>query len=471
MFDLKYRPKKIGDILGNAGVVKLLRSRSINGSLPGRSMMFGGPKGCGKTTLARIVAKAISCTNKDHGEPCCKCDVCLSIEDGVSPSVDEFDAATQGTVERIRSIINDANYDTFDGSPRVVILDEAHRLSKQSQDALLKPMEERKFIVILCTTEPHAIRTAIRDRVEEYSVSTPSKRDLVTRMTYVCDQEHVSYDISALELIADYNKLNPRTSLTTLETISGLGEISDVGVREVLRFDNYEKLSESLGLLDVNPSAAFSILDHLFIQEGPSWVRDNIVLAVSGSMKAAVGARNTFPVPTDFYKNRGSTWVKVARDLSLLDKVNSSSIESILLDSMKFIETRVQPVFEVSATSSTGDVAKTGTQKQSVPSVPPLVDTTPVDTKTGFSQVLSSLSKKDKSDEIKNPTGSSSPPLEIDGVKFTSDERLTTLDDKIRSRVESSSLNEKPVSQVGLDKKSVPIPPQEFSRVFTGIFK
>lgn len=461
--DLKYRPRKFSDLLGNKGIIELLVKRSIGGTLIDRSMMFGGPKGLGKTTMARIVAKAIACPNKENGEPCCECSLCQSVDDGTSESFDELDAATQGTVDRIRSIVQDLDLGTMDGNPRVVVFDEAQRLSKAAQDALLKPMEDRRVIVILCTTEPHSIKTAIRDRVEEYPVSPPSVEEITNRLQHICKIELIEYDREALDLIVMLNHSNPRTSITSLETIHTLGRITKDNVRQVFRFDSMEDIVKALSLIDSSPVEAFSIFDRLSSHESPTWIRDNIVAAISSALRVSVGAKPTYSIPTMFFPTRGRAWAELAASLSRIDRPDFAAVEAVLMASSPALET---VVFDIPPPPP---VAK-------IPSVkvihsPPLpVVEEPVQKIESQQEIVDKLSKNIGSSKktetiIDKPENSKS--LEVDGIKFTSTETLTSLDMKIKS----SSPPESPVpvtdARVQCESGSKPIPPKEFARVFS----
>jgi DNA polymerase III subunit gamma/tau len=450
--DIKYRPRYFKDVLGNEGIVKLLTIRSKNGTLSGRSMMFYGPKGCGKTSLARIVGKAIACSNSENGEPCCECSICRSIEDGSSESFDEFDAATQGTVDRIRSIVQDLDFGTIDNRPRVIVLDEAHRLSKPSQDALLKPMEDRLVVVILCTTEPHLIKGAIRDRVEEYSVSPPSNNVLVDHLYEICKNEEIKYDVEALELLVQVNKQNPRTSITSLETVSGMGKVTEALIREIYRFDSMEDVCKVLSLIDVEPSSAFQILDHIFARESPVWVRDSIISAISSAIRSSVGAKSTYPVPTNFFPIRGRAWVNLASSLSRIDRPDTAAIEVALFEPMgKTLDDNIM-------TQMSSQLSSTKIEPSSLSTMPPLSSLSPT-------IVHESLPvKKEFPKGSEGPKKTVSKIVEHDGVKFTQDEFLTSLDKKIHNSAPSFEIQPKIESEVSFDQRLVPMPPKEFCR-------
>ena len=463
--DLKYRPRKFSDLLGNKGIIELLLKRSTGGTLIDRSMMFGGPKGLGKTTMARIVAKAIACPNKENGEPCCECSICQSVDNGVSESFDELDAATQGTVDRIRSIVQDLDLGTMDGNPRVVVFDEAQRLSKAAQDALLKPMEDRRVIVILCTTEPHSIKTAIRDRVEEYPVSPPSVEEITNRLQHICKIESIEYDREALDLIVMLNHSNPRTSITSLETIHTLGRITKDNVRQVFRFYSMEDVFRALSLIDSSPIEAFSIFDRLSAHESPTWIRDNIVAAISSALRVSVGAKPTYSIPTVFFPTRGRAWAELAASLSRIDRPDFAAVEAVLMASSPALET---VVFDIPPPPPIARIPSIKAVHSPVPAVE-LVEE-PVQKIESQQEVVDKLSKNigspKKIETVTNKPGNSKS-IEVDGIKFTSTETLTSLDTKIRN----SSPPEDSVSvtdaRVQCESGSKPIPPKEFARVFS----
>ena len=454
--DLKYRPKKFSDIVGNSGVVNLLLRRSRSGTLSGRSMMFGGPKGCGKTSLARIVAMAIVCDDLNDGEPCIECESCVSVMNDSSSEVDEFDAATQGTVDRIRSIIEDLEYGSISGKPRVIILDEAQRLSKPAQDALLKAVEDRKFVVIFCTTEPHKIGEAIRSRLEEYPVSTPSESEIVSRLEYICKEEGITYELEALEIVAKQNKCCPRTSLTSVGTLSLFDGVTIQSTKDLFRYESMEVLVDVLSKLDSNPSSSFENLDTLFIRNGASWVRDNMVAAITSSMRSAVGARYTYPIQSNFYKSQGVSWGDLARGLGHLDRPTQHDIEAVMLSSCISFERPINRAHTDHISTTPLAEIKSPTPAYTQPQTP--ASTQPIPDKPSPPSPTSPPQKI--SQKVSVPRKS----LEIDGVKYTHDEKLTSLDHKIEpgGRV---TISPPPITaEIELDKFKIPISEKEFSR-------
>jgi len=460
-FDLEYRPRRFSDVLGNAGVVKLLRIRSSTGALVGRSMMFGGPKGCGKTSLARVVARAIFCDKLADGEPCGECFGCKSVDDGAADSFDEFDAATQGTVERMRSIIEDLEYGTVSGKSRLIILDEAHRLSKQSQDALLKAMEDRRIVVILCTTEPHNIKTAIRSRVEEYPVSYPPEQELLARLGHVCAQHKIEMELSALELIVSLNARCPRTSLTTLQSASLLGPVTVDSVKQITRFASMEGVVQALCLLQSDPVRATESFDYAFDQEGPAWVRDQVVLAISSAMRVSYGAKPTHPVPPTFWASRGGAWLETANALSLLERPNQADVEAVLFAA----------VIPLPAGTGSVRVPEPSPAPQAAPVIPKAVVAPPEPANEPLKPApappkpVKPVPPPPPSVKVVLPTKDPRT-LEVDGVLFSSDESLTSLDNKIERGGAPPGSDPGPDIRVKFDAESLPMSNKEFARGF-----
>ena len=191
MWDTKYRPLKFGDVLGQEGNVQLLKARLSKGSALDTNYIFSGGHGQGKTTLARILARTMLCldVNKDDPEPCNECDNCVAVLRGSATAYVEQDAASGGTIDNIRSLVEDLPFAVFNAAKRVYVFDEAHRMSRDAQDVLLKPLEEKRMVGIFCTTEPEKIRGPIRSRCEEYAIRKITREDVLVRMNRILDTE------------------------------------------------------------------------------------------------------------------------------------------------------------------------------------------------------------------------------------------------------------------------------------------
>lgn len=235
MWDIKYRPLRFGDVLGQEGSVRVLKSRLQQGSGLGTSYLFSGGHGQGKTTLARILARALLCQQLGQdAEPCNACDNCLGILNGNSEAYTEQDAASRGTIDNMRSIVNDLPFLVPGAPKRVYLFDEAHRMSKDAQDVLLKPIEDKKLVVMFCTTEPEKIRGPIRSRCEDYVIRKVTREDIAKRMMWVLQQENVSFEEDAVLTVVDFSAGHVRDVLNRLEMIAQMGAVTVDAVREHL---------------------------------------------------------------------------------------------------------------------------------------------------------------------------------------------------------------------------------------------
>ncbi len=454
-FDLDYRPRRFADVLGNEGVKKLILTRSRAGTLAGQSMMFGGPKGCGKTTLARIVARAIKCSDLRDGEPCGECASCVSILAETSPDVQELDAASQGTVDRIREMIRDADFGTFDGTDvRVYLVDEAQRLSKPAQDAFLAALESRLFIVIMCTTEPGKILGTIRDRVEEYPVHAPSQSDVEKRLRLVCDERGISAEPEALSAIVTMCVRTPRTSLLSLEAMSALGPVTMGLVGEYYRLSSYEAVVKFFSTLDADIPSALAVLDDLSYRESPTWIRDAMIDAVTGAQRVSIGSTSRYPVPSNFFHLRGREWLTMAKELGAVDRPSMADIEAIVLSGCPAVPLMslapLAPIVD-GPSCYAGDHerwlkrrALEGLEEAALPApAQPTTDSPPPPPPA--------------------PAAPRSTAVEIDGIVFSKEETLTSLDRKI---VKTEPVSERTSVRVELDKSRVPQSEGEFSSAF-----
>jgi DNA polymerase-3 subunit gamma/tau len=238
VWDIKYRPLRFGDVLGQHGTVQLLKARVRQGTALDTSYVFAGYHGSGKTTLARIFARAMSCTQlvdpTGSPEPCNECDNCKDVLNEEGRIYVEKDAASNGTIDHIRAIVDDLPFAVFNASKRIYTFDEAHRMSRDAQDVLLKPIEDKKLVAVFCTTEPEKIRGPIRSRCEEYSIRKITRDDVLGRLKWILDQEQVTYEENALYAIIDHAGAHVRDAVNRLEMVSQMGSITMESVREYL---------------------------------------------------------------------------------------------------------------------------------------------------------------------------------------------------------------------------------------------
>ena len=233
--DTKYRPSSYEDVLGQESAVTVLRQFVKEKRGFHQSYVFCGQHGSGKTTLGRLLARALLCEDPKEGDPCNRCTSCrVFLEGGTHENFEEMDAASKSGKGDLQKIIEDVSYSTFSGKRRIYLFDESHRLSKQALDVLLKPMEdsiegteEKQLVCIFCTTEPEKMRSTIFSRcAPAFVIRAVSPHGIAERLALVCDQEGIEYDPEVLPLIAEVTECHIRDALKTVEGISMLGRLS-----------------------------------------------------------------------------------------------------------------------------------------------------------------------------------------------------------------------------------------------------
>ena len=215
-----WRPQRFDEIVGQQVVTQTLKNAIITKQIS-HAYLFAGPRGTGKTSAAKIFAKAINCHHRQDGEPCNECEICQAITNGQLGDVIEIDAASNNGVEEIRDIRDKAKYAPTQADYKVYIIDEVHMLSTGAFNALLKTLEEppANVIFILATTEPHKIPLTIISRVQRFDFRRISAQDAFERMQYILDQKHVEYENDALWVIANAAEGGMRDALSILDQV------------------------------------------------------------------------------------------------------------------------------------------------------------------------------------------------------------------------------------------------------------
>lgn len=221
----KYRPPRFDELVGQEHITTTLLNAIAKGQLA-QAYLFCGPRGVGKTSCARIFAKTINCSNRDSsGEACGSCPTCLSFDQGGSLSIHELDAASNNSVDDIRSLVEQVRYPPQGSAFKVYIVDEVHMLSTSAFNALLKTLEEppsyAKFI--LATTEKHKILPTILSRCQIFDFKRIRPQDIADRLALVCKAEQITYDVEALLTIAGRSDGALRDALTMLDQLAGYG--------------------------------------------------------------------------------------------------------------------------------------------------------------------------------------------------------------------------------------------------------
>lgn len=296
MWDTVYRPLKFSDVLGQSGTIQVLKARLKNGTALDTNYIFSGGSGQGKTTLARIFARALLCQqlDTDNPEPCNTCDNCTAILNDSSRAFVEQDAASQGNIEQVRKIVEDLPFAVLDAPKRIYLFDECHRMSKDAQDVLLKPLEERKLLGMFCTTEPEKVRGAIRSRCEEYHIRKVTREDILVRMKYILRTEAVEHEDDAVLTVIDYCGGHVRDVVNRLEMVSQMGPITLESVREYLNLSVVSTYYEILLRIPSDTRGALALVDKACERVTPEEVASGLAESAMNSFRLANGMTADF---------------------------------------------------------------------------------------------------------------------------------------------------------------------------------
>src|SRR5450755_2268325 len=218
----KYRPQNFSTVVGQPHITTTLKNAIQNSQLA-HAFLFCGPRGVGKTTCARILAKTINCENiSKDGEACNKCHSCVSFDQGTSLNIHELDAASNNSVDDIRALVDQVRFAPQAGKYKVYIVDEVHMLSSNAFNAFLKTLEEPPpfAVFILATTEKHKIIPTILSRCQIFDFKRITNQDTVVHLQEICDKENIKTDKSALHVIAQKSEGCMRDALSILDKIS-----------------------------------------------------------------------------------------------------------------------------------------------------------------------------------------------------------------------------------------------------------
>ena len=292
----KYRPQTFDDVSGQMAVTQTLKTQLQTGKMS-HAYLFTGSRGTGKTTCAKILAKAVNCLNPVDGNPCNRCEACRAIDAGSCMDVLEIDAASNNGVDNVRDLRDDAIYTPSQVKMRVYIIDEVHMLSISAFNALLKIIEEppEHLLFILATTELHKVPATILSRCQRFSFRRISQEDIAARLQYVAYQENIDLDDAAARILARLADGGMRDGLSLLDQCASAttGELTADGVYACLGIAGERRCGELMGYIANHDSKrALELFNQLYtegkdlgalLDEMACLTRDLLVLKTAGN--------------------------------------------------------------------------------------------------------------------------------------------------------------------------------------------
>lgn len=353
MLTLDYRPVRFHDVAGQESARLILQSLVSSGDIP-PSLLFTGSSGIGKTSMARILAAALNCPNAELGDCCGECSSCLAVQSNTSLAVQEIDSATNGGVDEIRSLKDLATFTVMGGSWRVIILDEAHCLSRQAFNALLKVLEEppTHTVFALLTTEPDKILSTVQSRSMPVHFRPLSSAVVMKRLSFICEQEKFAVPEMVISEIAESAEggmrdairlldLANRTGVQSLDSLHALTGKTDIPSRIIA------------SLINQNVTQAVSLVDEFFSTSS------DVNHLVNGMMTEVQSRFAQFAIPT----SRVIAATKLLWDARAIRATNLRSVKThaealvILLHGVFLEESKPQvarPILRVEESQKSG---------------------------------------------------------------------------------------------------------------------
>ncbi|MCI8310324.1 MAG: DNA polymerase III subunit gamma/tau [Clostridia bacterium] len=294
----KFRPLKFEDMVGEEHITRTLKNQIISKRV-GHAYLFNGGRGTGKTTSAKILARAVNCLNPKDGEPCNECEICKEILEGSLTDVVEMDAASNNSVDDIRGIRDEVNFLPTKAKYRVYIIDEVHMLTTGAFNALLKTLEEPPEHVkfILATTEPQKLPTTILSRCQRFDFKKITNENIIKRLKIICTESNIKIAEDALNLIAILAEGAMRDAISILERCcqESIDEINVDIVKELVGIPSLEYISKiSRSIFENNEVEALEVIDNIidsgkdlnnFLWEVIKYIKDILVFKSTGKLK------------------------------------------------------------------------------------------------------------------------------------------------------------------------------------------
>ena len=341
----KFRPQTFSEMVGQEHITRTLKNQIIANRV-GHAYLFNGVRGTGKTTSAKVLARAINCLNPKDGEPCNECEICKAALSGSLTDIVEMDAASNNSVEDIRSIREEVNFLPTKAKYRVYIIDEVHMLSQGAFNALLKTLEEPPEHVkfILATTEPQKLPATILSRCQRFDFKRISNEDIIKRLEQVCEETSVKATKQALNIIAELSEGAMRDALSILErcTQDGENQIDENKIKELVGIPKSDYIHGiTQAIVEYNIDKAMEVITAI-IEDGKDisnllwemikYIKD--ILMVKTNQKLTIYNEEDFSRLKDLAeKTSKSRAIKLISELSLLDtKMKASTQRTIVFE-------------------------------------------------------------------------------------------------------------------------------------------
>ena len=293
----KFRPQSFKDMVGQEHITKTLKNQ-IKNERVAHAYLFSGGRGSGKTTTAKILARAVNCLHPIDGEPCNECEICKQALEGTLIDISEIDAASNNGVDNIRDIREEVEFIPTSGKYRVYIIDEVHMLSTGAFNALLKTLEEppKHVIFILATTEPQKLPVTILSRCQRFDFKRISIDDIIKRLKIICSESNIEIEDGALKIIAKMSDGAMRDAISILERCiaDGSERITEEQIRELVGIPEIDYLLKlANAILSNNPAEVLEISEELinsgkdldvFTWEVIKFIRDLLMLQISNDL-------------------------------------------------------------------------------------------------------------------------------------------------------------------------------------------
>jgi len=354
----KFRPTIFSEIVGQEHITRTLRNQIISGRI-GHAYLFNGGRGTGKTSAAKVMARAVNCLNPKDGEPCNECEICQAILSGTLADVVEMDAASNNSVDDVRAIRDEVNFLPTVAKFRVYIIDEVHMLSSGAFNALLKTLEEPPQHVkfILATTEPQKIPQTILSRCQRFDFKKIPTQNIISRLTHICKESNINITAEALALVASLAEGALRDAISILErcTQDNIEKIDENIIKDLVGIPKLDFIRDlAKKIVDYDPEGILEILNSILengkdinnlLWELIKYFKDILVYKATSNLELYNKEEKIYisSISENLSKER---LLKIIYDLSELENSIKYSTQKIIMAEVGLIKLCMKPAIQ-----------------------------------------------------------------------------------------------------------------------------